>query len=94
MTDYVQGNNHLTNELLLGRKHGDQKKVQKHLEVLKGEKKKLSTQNSISSRGEKPFKNEGKGEIKILSHKGKLKDTSPIHLLYLQYKRQKYAERK
>ena len=31
MTDYVQGNNHLTNQLLLVRNHEDQKKAQKHL---------------------------------------------------------------
>lgn len=81
--------------MLLVRKHGDQKKVQKHLWTIeRREKKTCQPRILYLVEGEKPFKNEGKGEIKILSHKGKLKDTSPIHLLYLQYERQKYAERK
>ena len=56
MTDYVQGNNHLTNELLLGRKHGDQKKVQKHLEVLKGEKKNCQPRILYLVEGKNPLR--------------------------------------
>lgn len=70
------------------------KKFKNIFELLKGEKKTCQPRILYLVEGEKPFKNEGKGEIKILSHKGKRKDTSPRHLLYLQYKRQKYAERK
>lgn len=72
MTKYIQDNNHLIKKLLLIRNYGDKKRIKKP--SLNAERKKnipLSTWISISNE-KKMFHNNG--EIKILSHKGKLKE--------------------